>query len=245
MKDAWWLARKEFRFYKISIGFSVVVTILLAALISFSLEQSDSNVFHPEGSKDKFIFMDIIFVLVTPSLSAIFMSGPYLSLKAVKEDPFSKRMAYLRSLPIPVNVLSLSRTIMMLMTFTLLSLVFYATFTFVLYDQIFEHLTVAEYFTFLVIWLGYAAAMGGFNPFIEYGTNGKVLHTVPYLLMILLAFVIFVFYQLAGNGIVESTISLSTTIGWPIALLFLFVGAAGCVGWNKLLTVRLARRDYV
>ncbi|WP_167577678.1 hypothetical protein [Ammoniphilus sp. YIM 78166] len=60
--------------------------------------------------------LDILFVITTLSLGAIFMSGPYLSFRTIKEDPFNKRMAMLRSLPIPVSVLSLSRMIMMLIT---------------------------------------------------------------------------------------------------------------------------------
>jgi hypothetical protein len=245
IKDAWWLARKELFYYKMPLGFSAIVTILFAALTSLSLEQSLENVFNPDITHDQFIFVDGIFVLITPALAAIFMAGPYLSFRAMKEDPFSKRMAFFRSLPIPAKVLSLSRTMMMVITLFLLSLVFYTTITFVLHDQLFDYMTVPQYLTFIGIWLGYAAAVGGFNPYIEYGTNGKVLHAVPYVLIVLLTGIALVFYKLVGKGIVESTVSLSITIGWPIAILFFIIGIAGCITWNRLLTKRLAKRDYV
>jgi hypothetical protein len=245
MKDAWWLARKELHFYKVPLGFSVIVTIFFAAMTSWSLEQSILNVFHPETAMDKFIFVDIMFVLITPALGAIFMSGPYLTFRTMKEDPFSKRMAFFRSLPIPVNVLSLSRTMIMLITLFLLTFAFYTTITIVLHDLIFDYLTVGEYLSFILMWLGYAAALGGFNPYVEYGTNGKVLHVIPYVLIILLACVSLLFYKMVDKGIVESSVLLAIDIGWPIALLFVFIGIAGSVIWNTLLTKRLAKRDYV
>ncbi|WP_456274794.1 hypothetical protein [Bacillus sp. AK031] len=245
IKDAWWLARKELFFHKIPLGFSVLVTIFFAVMTSFSLEQSIENVAYPETAEDQFFFIDFVFVLITPGLAAIFMSGPYLSFRSMKEDPFSKRMAFLRSLPIPVHVLSLSRTIMMIITLFILSLAFYTTITIALHDQLFDYLTLKEYLTFIGMWLGYAAAIGGFNPYIEYGTNGKVLHSVPYVLIVLIIFLSFLFYKVVKQGIVESTILLSMNQGWPIASLFLIIGIAGIVLWNILLTKRLARRDYV
>lgn len=245
VKDAWWLARKELQFYKIPLGFSVLATILIAALISMNLEQSIRNATLPEMANDQFWFIDFVFVLVTPSLAAIFMSGPYLSFRAIKEDPFSKRMAFYRSLPIPIKILALSRTIIMLITLTLLSIVFYSTITIALHDRLFQYLTFGEYFTFVLIWLGYAVALGGMNPYIEYGTSGKVLHLFPYLAFVLFAFGIVLFYKIVGNGIVESTIMLSLKIGLPIAILFLLIGIVGCVIWHLLLTKRLSSKDYL
>jgi len=244
-KDALWLALKEFQFNKLQLGASILATILFAGISSLSLEQSIMNVLDIERMNDRFFLSDFMFIVFTPVLATIFMSGPYLNYKTIKEDPFSKRMAVYRSLPIPIKVLALSRTILMLMTLLLLSIVFYTTITFLLPNRIFEYLTISEYLVFIVIWLGYALSLGGAHTYLEYGTNGKVLHLFPYILIFLLVFVFYLFYSFVEKGIVEYTILLSINIGWPIAFLFLIIGMVGCVLWHTLLTKRLSTKDYL
>ncbi|PGT80933.1 MULTISPECIES: hypothetical protein [Bacillaceae] len=245
LKDALWLALKELQFNKLQLGASILVTIFFGGISSLSLEQSIMNVMDTESMNDRFFFIDFMFIVITPALATIFMSGPYLNYKAIKDDPFNKRMAVYRSLPIPIKVLALSRTILMLITLFLLSIVFYSTITYSLADLLFNYFTINDYLIFIVIWLGYALALGGFHTYLEYGTSGKVLHLFPYLLFVILVFAFYFYYSIIEKGIVELTISLSIHIGWPIAFLFLFIGMVGCVLWHALLTKRLSTKDYL
>lgn len=245
VKDAWWLAKKELKFNKIPLAFSMLVTIFFGAMVSLHFTQTVQNVVSPETAIDQFLFIDIMFVLVTPALAAIFMASPYLSYRAIKEDPFSKRMAFYRSLPIQVEALALSRMMVMVVTLLTLSFVFYGTITLIAYDQLFQLLTIKEFVIFIAIWFGYALALGGMNPYIEYGTNGKVLHLFPYIFLTIVGVVAFLIYLILGIGIVETTISLSIKMGWSICLFSLIIGLLGCSFWKTLLTRRLSTKDYV
>lgn len=245
VKDAWWLAKKELKFNKIPLTFSVLVTIFFGGMASLDFTQTVQNVVNPESAKDRFLFIDILFVMVTPALAAIFMASPYLSYRAIKEDPFSKRMAFYRSLPIPVEALALSRMMVMIVTLLMLSFVFYGTIILATYDQLFELVTIKEFAIFITIWLGYALALGGMNPYIEYGTNGKVLHLFPYIFFTTVGVAALLIYFILGIGIVETTLTLSINIGWSISLFFLIIGLLGFSFWNTLLTKRLSTKDYV
>ncbi|APH04980.1 hypothetical protein [Bacillus weihaiensis] len=245
VRDAIWLAYKEIQFHRVTLLISIIVTFFYAGLTSFHLDQSLVNVISKETITDRYIIIDLLFMIITPSLAAIFMSKPYISFSTIKEDPYSKRMAIYRSLPISINTLALSRTIVMIFTLVLLSIAFYSILTFSLSDTIFTYYSISEYLIFICIWIGYALALGGLNTFIEYGTNGKFLHLFPYLLLAFLLLVFFLYYTFVEKGIVEQTILLSKNIGWPIAILSLFIGMVGCKFWHTLLTKRLSKKDFM
>lgn len=173
------------------------------------------------------------------------MSKPYLSYRAAKENPYTKRLALLRSLPIPVSVLSLSRTIFMIMTLMTMSVAYYLAITVALPNGFFETVSITEYLLFILFWFGYALALAGMNPFMEYGTNGKILHTIPFVFLALLFAAAFFVYPHFDQGIVSWSFGLIREYGIGAVLLSLFAGVVGCFLWNRLLTIRLAKRDYM
>lgn len=244
LQQAFWLAKKEIKYHWLSLLLTLLVTIFFAFMISVLLDQSVKKVFGTDMMHYNFILLDILFVLFTISLGANFMSGPYLSLRAIKEDPFSKRMAMLRTLPIPVPVLALSRTLMMFMILLVMSIVFFSTLALSLPDPFFQHIDSADFVVFILFWFGCSLGIGGMNPFIEYGTNGKVLHLTPYIFFVILAATFTTFYQLSELGLVELILLGVKSIGWTFALFSLLPGIAGFLLWNKILTIRLLKRDY-
>lgn len=244
LKQAFWLAKKEIKYHRLSLLFTLLVTIFFALITSVLLDESVQKTFGPDIMHYNFFLLDVIFFIFTVSLSANFMSGPYLSFRAIKEDPFSKRMAMLRTLPIPVPVLSLSRILMMLMTLLVLSSVFYGTLAIALPEQFFQHIGPVEFVVFILFWFGCALILGGLNPFIEYGTSGKVLHLTPYIYFVIMAVIFTAFYQLFDIGLVEMILLGVKSNGWTLALFSLLPGIVACFLWNKILTIRLLKRDY-
>ncbi|WP_102347682.1 hypothetical protein [Bacillus sp. Marseille-P3661] len=244
-QQAVWLAKKDLKYQWAAMFLTVVSTMFFGVLAAVLLEQSTRKMFGAEMMYYNWILLDVVFVVMTISLGAIYMSGPYLSFKTIKEDPYSRRMALLRSLPIPLPVLSLSRTIVMVVTLVVLSVVFYTTITVALSHQFFQYLTPAEYMTFILFWFGCSLALGGFTPFIEYGTSGKILHMTPIIFLVVFFIVVSSFYKLVGSGVVEFILVAVKNIGWPLAIISLLVGILGCYCWNKILTFRLATRDYL
>ncbi|WP_078554441.1 hypothetical protein [Bacillus alkalicellulosilyticus] len=245
LQQAFWLAKKEFKSQSVSIISTVGATILIAIFTSILLEQSVSYLFGGGQIFDRIAIMDIIFLVLTPSFGAIFMSRPYLSFQTIKDDPFSKRMALFRSLPIPVSVLSLSRMLLMFVILFIMSLAFYVTITVALPSHFFEYMSMSEYLIFILFWFGYSLAIAGINPFIEFGTNGKVLHIVPWIFIFVFIVMFILTYNLLERGIVETVLILVKNHGWPLALVSIIVGLCATFIWNKLLTIRLQRRDYL
>ncbi|MBD8069829.1 ABC-2 transporter permease [Bacillus sp. PS06] len=240
-----WLVKKEVKAQWRALAITFVVTIFLGLITSNLLEQMVQHLFGAESPFYNYMLLDVIFIATSPAFGAVFMSMPYLSFQTIKEDPFSKRMAFLRTLPIPVPILALSRMVFMMITLVVISLAFYVAMSFALSDGFFGNVTLAEYWMFVLFWFGYALTLGGINPVIEYGTNGKVLHIVPWFFIVIYFLTIFLFYRFMDQGVAEWVLLLIKSHGWLVAVIPLLVGVGSSVVWNKLLARRLARRDYL
>lgn len=239
-----WLVKNELKTQWIAMAFTVIVTIFMGLVSGNVLEQSVQNLFVAESPFYNHIVSDIIFIILTPSFAVVFMSRPYLSFQTIKEDPFSKRMALLRTLPIPIPILALSRIVFMMITFVVMSVTFYVVMTFTLTDSFFNHVTHSEYWIFILSWFGYALAIGGMNPVIEYGTNRKILHIFAWFLVLVYLLIIFLFYIFMEQGFVEWVLLLIKNHGWLVAVIPLLIGIGSSMFWNKLLIMRLAKKDY-
>lgn len=244
-KQAWWLARQDLKQSIFPFIITIIATIVFAGFASLILDQSIRYMFDSGDEYYSFFVMDFMFFILTPSLAAIFMSKPYLSFRTIKEDPFSKIMAFYRALPIPVKVISLSRTFIMLVTVFIMGTTYFCTIYVLLRGDIFQFVHKSEFIVLFLIWFGYSLAIGGVNTFIEYGTNGKMLHVLPYIFIGIFIVVAFIFHYFFQIGIVEWTLHLAMNIGWPIVILSFVIGVLGCYFWYKMLTARLLTRDYL
>ncbi|WP_157049889.1 hypothetical protein [Thalassobacillus sp. C254] len=243
--QAFWLVRKELKHNLWAFVFTLVFTALCGVVTMFFLNQLARNEFVTEAGNINGILLDVIFVGMTPSLAALYMSSPYLSFRTVKEDPFNKKMALLRALPIPVSVLTLSRTLAMVIILTVMSIVFYLIITVGLSNEFFTYITRQEFILFILFWFGYALLLGGWNPFVEYGLNGIMLYLSPYIFLLVLLIAIIIISVFTGRGFVEWSFLLIREYGWIAALFSLGAGAAGVVFWNQLLKQRLLKKDFL
>ncbi|MCT8136737.1 hypothetical protein H1D32_02595 [Anaerobacillus sp. CMMVII] len=245
LKQAFWLAKRELKNNWIAFFFTMIATVLFAGFTTLLLDQLARSLFGTEAILYNDLLLDIMFVAITPSLAAIFMSGPYLSFRTVTEDPFNKRMALLRSLPIPLKTLALSRTLMMLLTLLVMSTVFYTTIVFALPTHFYELITRSELLIFILFWFGYTLALGGINPFIEYGTNGKILHLTPFILLVVIFITMVIYRSIFEYSIVEMSFLFVKDYRWNLVTISLIVGVVGCWTWNRLLAMRLQKKDFM
>ncbi|WP_332632060.1 hypothetical protein [Halalkalibacter flavus] len=245
LNQAFWLVKKDLRYNWRGVVFTIIAVVFFGFFTTIFLEQAARALFGDGVMYYNHVVLDIFFVAILPSLAAIFMSGPYLSFQTIKDDPFTKRMAFLRTLPIPVELLALSRTLLMLITLFMMSLAFYGTIVTQLPDRFYSYVTLNELFIFILVWFGYSLALGGMNPFIEYGTNGKILHLLPFLWIAIMIGLFVGFRLVVGHSIVEFSLLLVKDYGWIIAIISIAIGVVGCYLWHKLLTYRLGKRDYL
>lgn len=244
-KDSWWLAKQEIKFQWPAFISTLMVTLIIALLTVSLLNQYVSKTFEWQDIYFNYWVLDLIFIGITPSFAALFMSSPYLSVRTIKEDPFGKRMEVYRSLPIPIEVLSKSRILLMFATLFVMSTAFYGTLLIALPASFYQHIPYTEFVIFILIWFGYAMGLGVLNTYIEFGTNGKILFLFPVIFLVLFFLLSFFMYNVAGYSIVEGSLLLIREFGWFAAVISLLFGFLGCYTINKLLKKRFLTRDYV
>ncbi|MFD1851627.1 hypothetical protein [Oceanobacillus bengalensis] len=248
IKDAIRLAKMEYKHHFMAVILTFLASIFIGLITGLLLTESSAIKWRVDSPFMNRLLLDLIFVGVAPAFATFFMAKPYLSFQTAKHDPYVKRMALLRTLPVPVSVLALSRTLLMLSSLVIMSLAFYGTMIAVVFintASFSELMTASELFIFIVVWLGYMLTMGGLNPYIEYGTSGKTLHTIQFIFGGIFLIFALLLYKFRGQGIVEISIQLVKSIGWPMAIISIVIGIICCIGWNKLLKNRLENRDYL
>ena len=248
LKDAIWLAKMEYKHHWTAAILTFLFSLFIGMAIGLLLSGSESIVLEVNSTSMNRFFLDFIFIGMAPSLATLFLSKPYISYQVAKDDPYGKRMAVLRSLPIPVSVLALSRTILVISNVVVMSIALYGAMSAVVifYSNSFlDIITMGEWVTFIFVWVGFMLAAGGINPYIEYGTSGKFLHVFPFVYMALFIMVEAVFYLSFKQAIVETSFELVKNIGWPLAVASILIGSICCYGWNNLLKNRLQNRDYL
>lgn len=247
-RQSWWVAGKELKYMAPAFLFTTLATIFLAVMAGTVLETYFHGQYVGEPRLFNRIFLDMYFLGITPSLSALFMSGPYLSLRTIKEDPFGRRMAFLRSLPIPILVLVRSRMLIMLATFLPLTLVFYSSIYLSLSlfkpDAVYLSTFLDHFGPIAVTWTGYALLLGGVNTYVEYGTNGRMLYVTALISYLLLGAILSLVYFFSPKGVFGWSFDLVQNYGWLAAASSLMIGIAGYIVWQQLLARRLRQRDY-
>jgi hypothetical protein len=247
LRDAVWLAKKEYQYQWRALIATFIASLFIGTFAGFLLSGSNGSEIQEFSDFIQRYTLDLFFVGIAPSFATFFMAKPYLSFQNAKQNPYGKRMAVLRSLPVPVSVLSLSRIILMLSTLVIMSLAFYGMMGTVLFGisgSGFNLLTVGEFLTFGCFWFGFAMVVGGISPYIEYGMKGIMLHILPYLFMGLFVLVELLL-MVNGVGIVETSFEIVKSVGWIAALISMLVGIICSYGWNQLLKYRLENRDYL
>ncbi|TCT23407.1 hypothetical protein EDD68_107121 [Melghiribacillus thermohalophilus] len=243
-KDAMWLVKKEYQYQWRALVASFTASLLIGLFVGIVLAGSSDRGFDDLSIDMNHFMADLIIFGMVPGFGTFFMARPYLSYRNAKENPYGRRMAVLRSLPIPVSVLSLSRMILMVTTLLIMSAAFMGMIGVALFIMTNSHFSTDEFFIFALTWFGFALAVGGINPCIEYGMTGKMIHIIPFIYIGLLV-IIELILKVYGIGIVETVFQSANHIGWPLAFLSIVFGALCLVGWNQLLKKRLVNRDYL
>src|SRR5690625_6095141 len=107
--DAIWLAKKEFKQHWIAVLFTFIFSSFFGLIAGLVLADSSAFMLRLNFVSIDYFVLDLLIIGVAPAFGTIYMAKPYLSYKTAVEETYTKRMAVLRSLPISVSVLALSR----------------------------------------------------------------------------------------------------------------------------------------
>lgn len=246
-KDSCWLAYRELRFQWPALLATTFAAVILASAAAEALVRLIQFLDNPDLYFYPFV-LDLLFLGVTPSFAALFMSKPYLSFSTLSEDPFTKRMAAYRVMPISLEVISKSRIIFTLMVLAFVSSVFY-TVIYLILKLHSLHLpqdvyTGKQFIIFALFWFGYALALSGFNSFIEFGLNSRLFFILPCIFIIIIVISIVLIHLYSGKSAVEWSLLFLDKWSWKAVALSLLAGVIGMYGWKQALHYRLKKRDY-
>lgn len=243
-KEIWWILRNEMKLLWPAYLLTLAFTFFLGLAASITFGELTDLLSNEESDLGR-ILLDNILVIFTPCLATIYMSRPYRELRTIREDPFGKRLALYRTMPIPVNILAKSRMWLMLMTLLTLSLAFFGSLTLFLPEVFFLEVSMGQLQLFFLFWFGYALALGACIVYIEFGTNGKVLYLAFFAFAFGAEVLIVTYNMAAGRSVGETVLSWISRSGAWLPLLSLAAGAVTFQVMERVLQNRLARRDYL
>ncbi|MFD0712772.1 ABC-2 transporter permease [Paenibacillus sp. GCM10027626] len=112
---------------------------------------------------------DFVFLTVIPSLG---FTMNFAALRYWKNDTYSNKLAYWRTLPISLNSIVFARMALLVVILILMSL-FYFSLEYVLLKQMQDMMGFSQYLNFVLFWVGYALLMGSTYMYWELSSNGK------------------------------------------------------------------------
>jgi hypothetical protein len=240
--DAYWLARKEMR----RTWLSYPLTGLFVLFLGFFVVPSVSGVFEFEGfgaegrrMEDFYnaFFSDYLFLVVCAFLAVNAISRDYT---LAWRDPFSSRLLFLRSLPIPAESLVGSRVISMLFAFVLNAPVFFLPAFFL--SDLGELGT--SYLWFCGVWIGYCLLASGLCLLCELTVSGRVYTLIYFGLAASLLVVLALLEWTLDLSLVGKTAQLAqSSYGALPAIFSILAGAAAFALLYHITVRRLQKRD--
>ncbi len=244
MRDACRIAWNELKHKYIAL----LANVLFSALIGFFLAHDMVRVLAGDerGSMQPGVSfpVDLWLIAVVPALGALAFSREYISFGyLVSEEPFLKRLRFFRMWAIPLKVVAWSRILYMMMCLGTSLLVFVGVFVASSWSALLGVLSVAEYAAFVFVWVGYAFAVSGINPYLEFGTNGKAILIGSFTGLLLIVVAILTFYSHFGQPVYLWVFELARRNPPAAMILSVFMAVLGVAAFYRALMYRLARKD--
>lgn len=226
-----WLAAEELRRSRLSLLATALATVILALLASALVLG-----FYAERAAYASFALDVYLLAACCNLALNWTAVGYWT---PTEDRISRRLAFLRSLPIPTRALVAGRALVMVLTLAVMASVFFLAL-YRLSGDLRADLGPAGYLGFAGIWSGYALLMGAFGLYLEWGFSGKTLFRAQFVWVgALLAAAATA--NLLGVRLFAGSVELARAFGPLAGFVALLVGAAG-LALSTLATARRLRR---
>jgi hypothetical protein len=239
---AFWLASKEMR----RTWLSYPLTGLFVLFLGFFVVPSLSGVFEFEGfgtwgrRMEGFynaFFADYLFLVICAFLGVNAISRDYT---LAWRDPFSSRLVFLRSMPIPAESLVASRALGMLFAIVLGAPAFFLPAFFL--TDLGELGT--SYLWFVCVWIGYSLFGSGLCLLLELTVSGRVYTLIYFGLAASLMAVLALLEWTLDLSLVGRTAQLAQSSYGPLPAIFsILAGGAAFAILARATTHRLERRD--
>lgn len=229
----------DFRGEKLKLVFPALFSLLMIVYLgSLTMVIVDDFV----GGKDRTIISDFLMLSMVPGLGFIFSRR---TMKYWTEDSYTRMLAYLKGLPIPLEVVLTKRKLQAFLAFVPNSIVYFG----LLYaggEHIRSAMSGIEYISFVLTWIGYGLIITGFYIFIELLYSGKIYGWFT-ILMMSLSMGIALIIGLSGGSVVKFTIEQSKewSLLSPLMWGLLLAGVLSIHLLGQLTLKRLKRRSFL
>jgi|GEM_PF-3555468 len=240
LKQAWWLARKELQPSKYSIALNMLFYLYAAAVIlSMSVELGDANA--PGGTRPfTGIVLNLFVMAILPNLGFL-ISRRYMTYRTT--DLFTKKLAFMRQLPIPLRVIVSSRFMQLLITLVPMALVLFACYGIVAAALHLVSFGALQFAGFFLFWIGYSLVFGSLYVYWELGLTGRQYFNRCMMMVPVYMVAAVVLWLWLGESVWTRSLSWVEDSYGGISLLSLLVAALTVLGVGKALVARLRQRD--
>lgn len=239
LKDAWFIIRSDFRGDKLRVLGTLVTAIIFIGYLSGMTSLVANDVL---GGQDQTMVTDFLFLSFIPLLGFTFTRR---SMKYWSEDSYTRMLAYLRSLPIPLTVVLTRRKFQAIGSFTLNGVLFFGI-VYMLSENFRKELAIPAFIAFALTWIGIGFIVSGLYIFIEYLFSGKVYLGLT-VVIVMVSWGISFLVMLGGGNLFLYSISCSKEWGLlsPIMWGTLLLGTISVQLFSKWTIHQLKRRDLV
>ncbi|OBZ10496.1 hypothetical protein A8L34_18020 [Bacillus sp. FJAT-27264] len=238
-KQAWFIIRGDFRGAKSKIVFTAVFSLLFMGYLGglTALILNDTL-----GGQDRDVLADFLLLTTVPILGFTYSRR---ALKYWSEDSYTKMLMYLKSLPIPMEVMVSKRKIQSFLSFGINGILYFGLI-YAIGEHVQANLNWIEYLSFAFTWIGYGLMIAGVYIFIEFLFSGKAYGWFTMLIMGL-SLATAVIVRLLGGNLLFFTVESSKKWGLlsPVMWGMLLVGLIALQVISKWTLHRLKRRNFI
>ncbi len=230
------MIRSELRGDKIRLVGTLVFSIAMISYLSFftAMILNDSA-----GSSDRSAVSDFMLITMVPILGFTYSRR---SFKYWSEDSYTKMLAYLRSLPVPIRVILCKRKIQALLSFTFNGILYFAMI-YGLAGSIREELSPIAYLAFALTWVGFGLAITGIYIVIELLCSGRAYCGYMFVIIGICIGISFLVNFSGGNLMFYSINCSQDGLLSPLMWATLLTGVISMQLFSKWTAHRLKKRD--
>ncbi|NGM84388.1 hypothetical protein G5B47_18420 [Paenibacillus sp. 7124] len=239
LKDSWFMIRGDLRDDKIRLMFTALFTIVvmsyLGGLVGLLVNESAET-------HQRSVLADYLLLAMIPFLGYAYSRR---AMKYWSADSYTKMLAYLRSLPVPVNAVMCKRKLQSIICFALNGVLFFGL-VYALAGHLRAFISPLGYIVFSFTWIGYGLAVTGLFIFIEFLYSGKAYFWLLLLIM-LGSFGVAMLVNFTGGNLLFYSLACSKEWGLLSPLMWgtLLTGTVSMQLFSRWTIHRLKSRDLV
>ncbi|MGZ9585488.1 hypothetical protein [Paenibacillus marinisediminis] len=205
-QDAWMLVKTDLSRFKLGTLFTFIFSAYMSLCTMFAVQSVVSG---ESVSKLSFIFLDFMMLIIVSNLGCVFNRRAF---RYWSEDSYRKYLLKVRSLPIDLHSIVLSRYISMGI-FTLINSFVFFTIQYFAISSLRDGLSLSQFLAYVFVAIVYSVMMHSFFVVLEWSYSGK-----KYFVFVM-AIIITILLVTIGIGLTGNSVFLTLIYAvrhWPL-----------------------------